>query len=124
LAENFVHLIFCFWYLAAARVQAEGVKGGVALRRIATVISVVAIMLAVIMVAASPVAAQSGSSRGEIAQADQKQGKGKQKQQKQQKQQKKETPSTGGISPTSMALIGLGACMVVGGAVLVRRRTG
>jgi LPXTG-motif cell wall-anchored protein len=92
-------------------------KGGVTLRRIATVISVVAIMVAVMMVAIGPVAAQSGSS-GEIAQAEQKKGKGKQKQQK-----KKATPDTGGISTGNMALVGLGASMVVGGAVLVRRRS-
>ena len=91
-------------------------KGGVTLRRIATVISVVAIMVAVMMVAIGPVAAQSGSS-GEIAQAEQKKGKGKQK------QQKKATPDTGGISTGNMALVGLGASMVVGGAVLVRRRS-
>ena len=91
-------------------------KGGVTLRRIATVISVVAIMVAVMMVAIGPVAAQSGSS-GEIAQAEQKKGKGKQK------QQKKATPDTGGISTANMALVGLGVSMVVGGAVLVRRRT-
>ena len=85
------------------------------MRRIATVISVVAIMVAVMMVATGPVAAQSGSS-GEIAQAEQKKGKGKQKQQK-------KTPNTGGISPANMALVGLGFSMVIGGAVLVRRRT-
>ena len=85
------------------------------MRRIATVISVVAIMVAVMMVAIGPVAAQSGSS-GEIAQAEQKKGKGKQK------QQKKATPNSGGISTGNMALVGLGVSMVVGGAVLVRRR--
>jgi LPXTG-motif cell wall-anchored protein len=91
-------------------------KGGGALRRIVTVISGVAIMAVVMMVAIGPVAAQSGSS-GEIAQAEQKKGKGKQK------QQKKATPDTGGISTGNMALVGLGVSMVVGGAVLVRRRT-
>ena len=69
------------------------------MKRIATVISVVAIMVAVMMVDTGPVAAQSGS-QGEIAQAEQKKGKGKQK------QQKKATPNTGGISPANMALIG------------------
>jgi LPXTG-motif cell wall-anchored protein len=92
-------------------------KGDVTLRRIVTVLSVAAIMVAGMTVAIGPVAAQSGSS-GEIAQAEQKKGKGKQKQQK-----KKATPNTGGISTGNMALVGLGVSMVVGGAVLVRRHT-
>ena len=82
------------------------------MRRTILVLTVAAIIAAMVAVTAVPAAAQT---TGEIAQAQQK-GKAKAK-------QKAAMPQTGGISPGSVALLGLGAsALLIGGGLVVRRR--
>ena len=86
------------------------------MRRIISVLTAAIVLAALVMVMAVPAVAQSTSTKEEIAQAKQK-GKAKAK------QKAVMPPPTGGISPGSAALVGLGAsALLIGGGAVVRKR--